>query len=250
MVVDDGLPQIPDELCARAQRWSELKRWERRELGQELRRLGLSYNEIAQIIPVHDGTLSGWCRDIQLSEEQRARLASKRPRLDAQIALGRRRRLAALARKESIRSAARQEVGWRSGDPFWVAGAVAYWSEGAKRDHSVRFSNSDPWLARLFIEWARRFLEHQGFSAALHLHSGQGERERIEYWAEVTGINPAQFCKTYVKREGTGHRKNALYNGTISIRMLGNGDELHRVLGWIDGLSDLWGTASMLRPGR
>ena len=29
-----------------------------------------------------------------------------------------------------------------------------------------------------------------------------------------------------MKREGTGHRKNVLYNGTITIRLLGKGDEL------------------------
>jgi hypothetical protein len=250
VVVTDDLPQVPEELRARAERWFELKRWERRELGQELRRAGLSYNEIARIIPVHDGTLSAWCRDIELNSEQRARIASIRPRLDAQMALGRKRREAALGRKAAIRSVARQEVCWRREDPFWVAGVVAYWSEGAKRDHGVRFSNSDPDLVRIFVDWARSFLDHRGFSAALHLHSGQDEHERIEFWAAVTGITPAQFRKTYVKREGTGHRKNRLYNGTITIRLLGKGDELQRVLGWIEGLSDLWGTASMLRPGR
>jgi hypothetical protein len=250
MVVVDDLPHIPEELLVRARRWSELKRWERRELGQDLRRLGLSYNEIARIIPVHDGTLSGWCRDIELTEEQRARLASIRPRLDSQIALGRKRREEALARKHKIRSSARDEVCWRVVDSFWVAGVVAYWSEGAKRYHGVRFSNSDPHLVRLFVDWARRFLDHHGFSAGLHLHSGQDERERIRFWAAVTGIREEQFRKTYVKQEGTGHRKNRLYNGTITIRLLGKGDELQKLLGWIDGLSDLWGTASMRRSGR
>jgi len=59
-----------------------------------------------------------------------------------------------------------------------------------------------------------------------------------------------QFRKTYVKEEGTGHRKNRLYNGTISVLLLGKGDELQRVLGWIDGLRDQWTTASIRRSGR
>jgi hypothetical protein len=110
MVVCDDLPQIPDELRERAGRWSELKRWERREVGQELRRLGLSYNEIARIIPVSKGTLSGWCRDLELPFDLRQRLALIRPKLDSQIALGRRRRDEALERKAAIRSAAQDEV--------------------------------------------------------------------------------------------------------------------------------------------
>jgi hypothetical protein len=238
------------ELRARAERWGELKRWERRELGQDLRRLGLSYNEIARIIPVSKGTLSGWCRDLELPLDLRRRLALIRPKLDSQIALGPRRRKEALERKAAIRSAAQEEVRWRCADPFWIAGLVAYWSEGSKTSSDVRFSNSDPGLVRLFIDWSQRFLEGTGFSARLHLHTGQDERERIEFWSDITGVSTSHFGKTYYKKEGTGHRKNLLYNGTISIRLLGNGSQLQRVLGWIEGLSDLWGAASMRRSGR
>jgi hypothetical protein len=115
--------------------------------------------------------------------------------------------------------------------PFWLAGVVAYWSEGAKRDHSVRFSNSDPGLVGLFLAWARTYLEHTGFRAALHLHSGQEEAERITFWSSVTGLARTDFGKTYIKAEGTGHRKNRLYQGTLAVRLLGKGDELQRVLG-------------------
>lgn len=38
--------EIPRELLDRAARWPDLKRWERKELGQALRMLGLSYGEI------------------------------------------------------------------------------------------------------------------------------------------------------------------------------------------------------------
>jgi hypothetical protein len=250
MVVNDDLPQIPDELRARAEHWRELKRWERRELGQELRRLGLSYNEIARLIPVSKGTLSGWCRDLLLPAELRRRLALIRPKLDSQIALGRKRRDQALERKRLIRLSAQKEVFWRRADPFWIAGVVAYWSEGSKTSSDLRFSNSDPGLVRLFIDWSQQFLEGKGFSARLHLHTGQNEDERIEFWSAITGIPASQFGTTYFKKEGTGHRKNRLYNGTVTVRLLGEGSQIQRVLGWIDGLSDLGGAASMRRSGR
>jgi len=239
MVVINDLPQIPDELRARAERWSELKRWERRELGQDLRRLGLSYNEIAGIIPVHDGTLSGWCRDIELTEEQRARLANKRPALAARLAVGQRLRKVAKDRHESFVHAGRAEARFLSSDPLFIAGVVAYWSEGAK-SREVCFSNSDPDLIRLFISWARRFLgaDQSRFSARMHLHAGQDENERREFWARTTGIPLARFGKTFIKPEGSGHRKKVLYNGTVQIRLSKSRNDIERVIGWIDGVRD------------
>jgi hypothetical protein len=240
MVVADDLPQIPEELLARARRWSELKRWERRELGQDLRRLGLSYNEIARIIPVHDGTLSGWCRDIDLTEAQRARLANKRPALAARLAVGRQLRKKASARHASFVEAGRTEARFLSANPLFVAGVVAYWSEGAK-SREVCFSNSDPDLIRLFICWARDFLdaEPSRFGARMHLHAGQDEGERKAFWAGVTEIPPTRFGKTFIKAEGSGHRKKVLYNGTIQIRLNKSRNDIERVRGWIDGIRDL-----------
>src|SRR5438445_9122868 len=84
---------VPSDLLLRASRWSELKRWERRELGQDLRMLGLSYREIAEVVPVTRGTLSGWCRDVVLSSELQERLRKKRPAQAALIAAGARRRV-------------------------------------------------------------------------------------------------------------------------------------------------------------
>lgn len=64
-IVAPVIPVIvtPEQLDAIA-RWAELKRWAKKELGQDLRRLGLSYGEISAVIPVSKGTLSGWCRDL------------------------------------------------------------------------------------------------------------------------------------------------------------------------------------------
>ena len=63
-------PRVPPQLIERAGEWDELHRWERSELGKELRRLGLTYGEIRELIPVPKGTLSYWCREIDLTQDQ------------------------------------------------------------------------------------------------------------------------------------------------------------------------------------
>jgi hypothetical protein len=123
--------EVPPELLHRAARWGDLKRWERRELGQELRRLGLAYREIGEIIPVPKGTLSGWCRDIPLTPEQLDRIRSLGGNREVRYAkIGAVLRERNLERVRAIRAAGRKEAELLGADPDWVAGVVAYWAEG------------------------------------------------------------------------------------------------------------------------
>jgi hypothetical protein len=63
-------PDVPRGLLDRAAEWDDLHRWERSELGKTLRRIGLTYGEIRDLIPVPKGTVSSWCRAIRLSDAQ------------------------------------------------------------------------------------------------------------------------------------------------------------------------------------
>lgn len=222
-------------MLERAARWAELKQWERRELGQQLRRLGLSYREIREIIPVPPATLSSWCRDIELTQEQCERLEQGRRRRFAQ-----RRVATSEHHRSAAREAARAEAAGLMSDPFWVAGVVAYWAEGAKRQNVMQFSNSDPALLALFVIWASKYLQvtQDRFTIRLHLHGGQDEQERKLFWSTVTGIPLSQFGKTYVKPEGTGHRKNRLYNGTASVTVRRSSRLVQLMMGWIDAVAE------------
>jgi hypothetical protein len=137
-------------------------------------------------------------------------------------------------------------------DPLWVAGVVAYWAEGAKTSNELLFSNSDPAMINLFIRWAIRSLDLDAdrFTARLHLHSGQSEDERVRYWSDRTGISATRFGKTFIKSEGSGHRKNRLWAGTMTVRVTRSTALYHRVAGWVSGLSDLVQTDTLGPPGR
>lgn len=114
---------MPSHMADLVARWHALSRWDRAELGRSLRRLGWSYGEIMDVIPVPKGTLADWCRGITLTSEQKrlihARTGSRRgiPR-DTQ----RRRR----SEIEAIRAAAVVQTTDLLDDPVWVAGTVMY----------------------------------------------------------------------------------------------------------------------------
>ena len=65
------------ELTARIETWDNSSRWERSELGKDLRREGLSYAEIMTLIPVKKSTLATWCREVRLTDEQYAAIKKR-----------------------------------------------------------------------------------------------------------------------------------------------------------------------------
>jgi hypothetical protein len=95
-------------------------------------------------------------------------------------------------------------------------------------------------MIRLFIDWSSTYLDRgtTDMACRLHLHSGQDERQEISFWAGVTGIDEDRFGKTFIKPEGTGHRKRILYHGVARVVPRRSTDLVHVVLGWIDGYAD------------
>jgi len=140
--------EVGTEFRARIGGLESLSRWERSELGKDLRRLGLSYGEIMDLIPVKKSTLATWCREIRLTEEQYAAIKARRaqePGIPRDTQRKRHREI------ERIRSEARAQVPVLMKDPLWVAGTILYWAEGAKTRNHLRLNNSDPRALRLSL---------------------------------------------------------------------------------------------------
>jgi hypothetical protein len=189
---------------------------------------------------------------MELSADQHARLTGNVNRRSSRRHVGVILRTRARQRVEVLRSAGRREAMKYLNDAFWIAGVVAYWAEGSKRSNELSLSNSDPATIRLFVRWARTYLavDEARFGVRLHIHDGQDEDDRKAFWCDETGLPMASFRKTFIKPEGTGHRKNVLYNGTALVRVSCSVDLLHRVLGWIDAVADQYATLGYTPLGR
>lgn len=242
-------PVVPQHLLNQAEDWTELHRWERQELGKALRRLGLTYSEIREIVPVAKSTLSKWCQGIALSQTQ---INGIKKRVPSQKGIPKdsqwRRRL----QIEAIRREATQFALRHLDDPVFVAGVVLYWAEGSKTRNDLMVANTDPRMLRQFIAWCRRYLDGEAeFVLSLHLHEGNDESSAIRYWRSTTGLQESRFTKTFIKPRGTGHRKNHLAHGVCRVRIARPADHWNRVMAWIDTVGDCLGSdIATLAPGR
>lgn len=208
-----------------------------------LRLLGLSFGEICLLTGAPRGTVYGWCRDISLTDEQRAGLKDPgRLAADAADRRGKALRDRRTRAKEEVRREAAANATVLAQDPFWVAGVVAYWAEGAKTSGGLRFANSDPELIRLFLGWAERYLgtARLDVRVQLHVHEDQGIGSITARWADELQLDRTAFYKPFVKPPGTGHRKVDLEMGTANVRLLKSGEKLQVVLGWIDMVRNRW----------
>ncbi len=226
---------VGNEVRERVGNWDDLSRWERSELGKDLRWRGLSYGEIMDLIPVKKSTLATWCREVDLTHDQ---IEAIRERRAAQPGIPRDTNWKRREEIALIRQIAREQVPELLGDTFWIAGLIMYWAEGAKTRNFVSMANTDPRVLRLFVRWICTYVDPTAqFSLHLHLHGGNDEAAARRHWRSETELEYANFHKTFIKPKGTGHRKNHLQHGICTVKVRRAADPWNIIMEWIDSVA-------------
>jgi hypothetical protein len=218
-------PRAKDELRARA---------------RELRGQGMDYEEIVAALGAAKSSVSLWVRDLPVP----ARLSYAECR--QRSAEGTRRyweaeRPARRALRTAVREAAAAQVGELTDREILVAGAIAYWCEGAKskphrRSDRVVFINSDPGLIRFFL----RFLDATGtartdLSFRIYIHESADVEAAQRFRLEITGAPPGSFRTPTIKRHNPKTvRKNVGedYHGCLRIDVCRSADLYRKIEGW------------------
>ena len=218
---------------------------EQRASARELREQGFTYNEIAAKLGVSKSSVSLWVRDLpgqgrrnftQISyAEWRERAANaRRAYWDAQRPINE-------ARREATRSAAAAEIGALSSRELTIAGAVAYWCEGAKNkpyrrfDH-VCFVNSDPGLITFFL----RFLDAAGVVRddliyRIQIHETADIDAAHRFWLGVTCAKEEQFRRPTIKRHNPKTLRTNVgdsYHGCLRVDVRRSSILYRKIEGW------------------
>ncbi|HVZ67084.1 MAG TPA: hypothetical protein VG917_02380 [Patescibacteria group bacterium] len=212
---------------------------------QELRRQGLSYQEILKTIHVSKDTLSRWCKDIPLTEEQKTRLINNRHlgQHKGSLKAAENKRKSRVERINKIKIQAKKELGQLKNRDRFIAGIALYAGEGNKADHGeIIFTNADPKLISFMAQWLIEFTEIpiNKFRGAIWIHEGSSEMDAKKFWSDTSGIPLSQFRKTYISKPKDGSkkvRKNIHQYGIFSIR-LSNSEAHRKIMGWIYALFD------------
>jgi predicted transcriptional regulator len=157
---------------------------------RQLRAEAWTMDEIAAELGVSKSSVSLWTRDVDFVPRPR-RTARRRGPNKLQ---GRKAEEIERLRVEGVARLGRLED-----QAFLAAGAALYAGEGAKRDGSVMFANSDPLMVQFFCDWLRHFfdVDESPLRARVYLHEGLDIEAAHAFWSRVMGIPVSQFGKPY-----------------------------------------------------
>ncbi len=218
-------PNAKDDLHARA---------------RQLRSQGWGYKRIAAEVGVSKSSVSLWVRDLprpdRLSYE-----ASRQRQADGVARYWAEERQRREADRAAVSTGAANQIGELTDREILIAGAIAYWCEGAKnkpyrRCDRIDFINSDPLMIKFFL----RFLETAGISRdrlvfQISIHETADLVAVQRFWQQTVGIEGAQFNRPLIKRHKPQTvRKNtgADYHGCLRIQVRRSIELYRQVEGW------------------
>lgn len=101
---------------------------------------------------------------------------------------------------------------------------MLYWAEGTKNRNQVRFSNSDPEMARFFVGFLRTYFdladEHMRITCHLFADHLERQREIEQFWLDTLGLPNSCLCKSILNvysKHSKKKRQNKLPYGTCRI---------------------------------
>ncbi len=210
-----------------------------------MRKKGLSITSIAQQLVVSKSTVSGWCRDINLTEKQITLIAEK-SKHHATLGLLKASEAQRVKRQANIVTAVqlgKSDVGKLSKRDIYMLGLGLYWGEGYKKgSQELGFTNSDPSMITIYIEWLRQIycIPKKNMILRISINDSHTSRanEILKYWSNLTGVPFSQFTKTsFIKVGGKKvYLNTANHFGTLRIKVRRGTELRRRILGSIAAL--------------
>jgi hypothetical protein len=207
-----------------------------------LRSQGLSYKEILKKVPVSKSSISAWCRDITLTQEQVKRIENKK-----MLGIKKGSNAAALKKRQIKKNNIKRlldigirEVGLLTDRDRFMVGIGLYMGDGYKNVQRVGFSNSNPKIVSFVINWLRDFgkVNSKKFRGRIWIHDTNNIIEATKFWSKVSSIPIIQFTKPYVvkdKNDSKKIRNNKHKHGVFTV-VVHSSSLQRRILGWSAGV--------------
>ena len=211
-----------------------------RDKARELRKQGMTYDQIQVALGCSKSSISLWVRDLPKPPTRTREEAS---------AIAKRGWEATLKQRETARQETKRiatgEIGDLSDRELFLIGVGLYWPEGSKsKQHSpserLTFINSDPDMIRVYLAWLHLLgVSKERMRFRVHIHESADIEGAERFWADLVGIDASDLSRTTLKKhQPKTVRKNVGegYRGCLTVRVLQSAELYRRIEGWWCGI--------------
>lgn len=211
---------------------------------KSLRGQGKSIKEIAKLLNVSPASVSEWCRDVVLSDDQIKLLEqhARDPFYGKRLNNSLRQKQTAIDKTNNLSKLGQSEVGNLSKRDLFIAGISLYWAEGFKKDSQAGLASMDPGMINLYIRWLRECFGYQLDNLSVRVTVNISHEHRVgeieKYWSKATGIPLVSFQKPFYQQfkwKKVYENQNEYY-GVLRVKVCKSTDFLRKVNGYIQGL--------------
>ena len=212
---------------------------------RELRKQGVGIKTIAHQLNVSSSTVSLWCRDIILTQNQIRNLQknARDPFFGKRLEYIQKQQKKRIDKIQLLKEIGINDIGQWSKRDLFISGINLYWAEGFKKDNLVGFANSDPQMIKIFILWIIRCcnVTKDRIKCRLGVNESYALKTKdLElYWSNILHIPLTQFQKPYIQKVQWKKQYDnpKEYHGVLRIRVSKSIDLLRKIHGWIEGIA-------------
>ncbi|MFA5013362.1 MAG: hypothetical protein WC520_02235, partial [Candidatus Paceibacterota bacterium] len=161
-----------------------------------LRKEGLSYNEIRDIVPAGHGTIWRWCSHIKLTKKQVERLRDKKRNTSL---IKNVMEKAQKDKRDSLVWAEEKLKDSKINSNLLISGAMLYWAEGynSNSNLSAIFTNTDADMVKIMMRFFREIIlvKDSKVKIMVRIAENGNVKEAEKYWSEVTNLSLERFQK-------------------------------------------------------
>ncbi len=211
---------------------------------RKLRRQGLSLSEIVNRISVSKSSVSLWCRDISLTDDQIKRLDSKIKKggMKGRLKGAKMNREKRLNKIKNYKLKGKEYYSNFSEREFMAAGLALYLGEGSKTNRKFGFSNSNYKIIKFIKIWAKEIfgVKEKDFVYCVyinHIHKKR-EKEVLSFWSNKLEASLDNFRNVvYIKTKNKKKYENfSNHYGTMRLRIKKSSDIFYKIKGFSESL--------------
>ena len=213
---------------------------------KELRNEGKSIKWIARELGAAQSSVSLWCRDIKLSQEQLQVLQRNfhDPYYGKRLDNALRQQKERLDTIKRLLGEGKRQVGKLTKRELFLVGAALYWAEGFKKDSQAGLGSSDPAMMQFYVKWLRDCFGYTTddllFRVTINAEHEYRIDEVVAYWAKLFGVPTTVFQKPFFQhvkwKKQYEHPEE--YFGVLRVRVRRSANLLRKIYGFIAGLKE------------